>query len=308
MQTNRKQPRLVVNLKVSWRAGSRTGNAYTLDVSMGGAFLQTADTVMVGEWLQLLFQVNLDGERRPVQCIGQVRRVLAREQAAASGLLPGFAVEFRRFLQGMEDLRSFLAGRLGLSLEQVGHAILGPVPEHLAPAGQGETLASPRPVRSPVEERTRAPVEERIRAPVEERIRAPVEERRAPVVAEATPEFADATATILHTRPAARGADAVVVPLPSRPPDEAAAAYRVASSSELHPAIGLEEAPELESPVEARPVPRPAALDTRAILSVARRTAVVVAVLVVLSWVLSRLGLIPWDLVPWSLLPWKPAP
>jgi hypothetical protein len=259
----RKQPRLVTNLKVNYRLGSRTGSAYTLDVGAGGAFVQTSDRATVGEWIQLIFSVSVAGERKSVQCIGQVRRVLGRDEAAATGLLPGFAVEFRKFLQGLEDLREFLASRLGLSLEQVGHPSLGPVPDHVSATGRDSEL-SPRPTAH----------------------RAVHEPAAAGLPGPSSPSL-ESVVPLHAPRAAVHDAESVVIPI-APPPSPFEQPERLGADLELEgaePFVGTTDRPEI---------------DLQAMASIAVRTAAVVAALVVISWILQRLGLTSWDLVPWG--------
>jgi PilZ domain-containing protein len=143
MFQRRRAPRLVANVKVSYTGSAGPASATTLDLSMSGLFLQIAEPPEAGQWLELEFQVSLGGERRPVHCRGQVARVLGREQAQSYGLLPGAAVEFRKFEQGLEELRAFLAERLELRVEDLGEPVFGK---------EREAPTEPAPQRSPAPE------------------------------------------------------------------------------------------------------------------------------------------------------------
>ena len=265
-RNRRKQPRFVTNLKVNFRAGSRTGSAYCLDLSMGGLFLQTTDALSVGEWVQVSFSVTAAGEKRPVQAIAQIRRILTRDQAAASGLLPGVGLEFRKFLQGLDELRYFLADRLGLQPQQVGQPAFGPVPDAVLggvpdPVEVTSTMsvASIRRAQEPT--RANVPV-----APIPEPAYVPAAQppRRMPEMSAAIPVGPGLSS------------DSIPAPLEPLMPDT-----------------------ELDQPTTGKfALPRPAGLAP--MFNIAARTAAVVALLVILSWVLG------WDPVPWSLLPWGP--
>jgi hypothetical protein len=109
-----------VNVKVAYRNAYIEGSATSLDLSMGGLFLQMTKLLPAQEVLEFSFQVNVEGKRPDVRCLGRVARVLSVEQAQTYGLLPGVAVEFRKFYQGQGALRAFLAERLGVMPEEVG--------------------------------------------------------------------------------------------------------------------------------------------------------------------------------------------
>ena len=114
-----RRPRLVTRLEVRFRNGQRFDRAFTLDVGMGGLFVQVENPPAVGDWLEIVFLIERVDGRRPVHCIGQVLRVQRKpiqEEGAA-----GAAIEFRAFQSGLEDLRSFLAQDLGCSPEELGH-------------------------------------------------------------------------------------------------------------------------------------------------------------------------------------------
>ena len=267
-RNRRKQPRFVTNLKVNFRAGSRTGSAYCLDLSMGGLFLQTTDALSVGEWMQVSFSVSAAGEKRPVQAIVQIRRIVTRDMAAASGLLPGVGLEFRKFLQGLDELRYFLADRLGLQPLQVGQPSLGAVPDAVLGG-----------VPDPVEVTSTMSVASIRRAQEPTRTNVPV----API-----PEPAHTPAA----QPPRRMPEMVPAAIPVGP---------VLSSDSMLPAQLEPLVPDadLDHPTTGSlAAPRPAGLAP--VFTIAARTAAVVAVLVMLSWVLG------WDPVPWSLLPWEP--
>jgi hypothetical protein len=138
----RQAPRLATNLKVSFEAERASGSAYTLDLSMSGMFLQSAEELRPADWMRLGFQVSLGQERKPVQAFGQVIRTLSREKAAEYGLLPGVALEFRSFVQGRDELRSFLSRKLGVGGEEVGEAHESELPAGVHDLGRPGVAAS----------------------------------------------------------------------------------------------------------------------------------------------------------------------
>lgn len=307
--SQRKQMRLVTNLKVNYRLGSRSGSAYSLDLSAGGMFLQTVEAFTVGEWLELNFSVGVGNERRPVACIGQVLRIVAREQAAATGLLPGVGIEFRKFLQGLDDLRPFLANRLGVSLDEVGVPSFGPVPGSDVNAPRAEVRApSVFPRRAPIDEPSIVPAAAAATPP------APVSPSHIPA---ATVQGAAAIRPAAASSPLAPAAPKPAVPVPPRAAMPDAEATFVPAP---RPLAGAMHAPAAETrfPVQIEPTDYPLAVapqaetgdgepsDFDAMMAIAGRTAILVASLVVLSFALAQLRVTPWDLVPWGLLPWAP--
>ncbi len=126
---DRGMPRLATNRKVHYRCGSAGGHAYTLDLSVGGMFLQVVPERLPEKWLHLDFPVRLKSAEHRIRCIGRVVRLLTSAEANSYGLLPGVAIQFQRYEAGEAELRSYLAERLGVALSDLGKPDLGPVPD-----------------------------------------------------------------------------------------------------------------------------------------------------------------------------------
>jgi hypothetical protein len=144
----RTRPRLVTNLKVTYRNERCSGIGYTLDLSMGGLFLQTSDSLAKGESLELMFHVPVEGQRKPVRCSGRIVHLRAPQEVEEAELEPGVGLEFHSIPQGAGELRSYLSARLGLPLGAIGepattgarHVLTPGLADEIAPAA-----ARPRP-------------------------------------------------------------------------------------------------------------------------------------------------------------------
>jgi hypothetical protein len=119
----KRRPRLVIELKVQHRRDDEEATeCWSLDVGMGGMFLRAGPHFTVGDWLELLFYVPYGGRLHAVQCCGPIIRIGVKPLEGESYF--GVAIEFRKFLRGMDALRRFLADQLGRPPRDMGHAPL----------------------------------------------------------------------------------------------------------------------------------------------------------------------------------------
>jgi DNA-binding response OmpR family regulator len=88
--TERRSPRVQVNLRFMYRWDDQTGQAFSREISAYGAFLKTDRQVPEGAVLELRF--HLPGEGSEIRCRGVVRKRHGLEAPLASG--PGLGVEF----------------------------------------------------------------------------------------------------------------------------------------------------------------------------------------------------------------------
>jgi CheY-like chemotaxis protein len=103
----RRLQRRLVNLRVSYRSDTDSGQAFTRDLSVYGAFLKTDLFPPIGTELRVAF--TIPGETQPVRCQAVVRRSASIDDGRVS--TPGFAIEFC----GMDEAD---VERLGWFLEQ----------------------------------------------------------------------------------------------------------------------------------------------------------------------------------------------
>lgn len=104
--------RVRVTYRMVVRSAGEETTAFTTDVSVSGAFLETTRPLEVGAVAQLSFTVTQRNERHPVEAEGVVVRRLSVEEARQTGGLPGVGVAFTRFLWGGEAFAAALAGLL----------------------------------------------------------------------------------------------------------------------------------------------------------------------------------------------------
>jgi hypothetical protein len=119
----RTRPRLVTNLKVTYRNERCSGIGYTLNLSMGGLFLQTVDPLAQGDDLELMFHVPVEGQRKPVRCSGRIVHLRIAQDTESTETEPGVGLEFQTIPQGAGELRTYLATRLGLPVGAVGEPL-----------------------------------------------------------------------------------------------------------------------------------------------------------------------------------------
>ena len=86
----RRSPRVAANLRFIYRWNEQTGQAFSREISVCGAFLKTDRQVPEGAVLDLSF--TLPGQVGEIRCRGVVRRRHGLEEPLPSG--PGLGVEF----------------------------------------------------------------------------------------------------------------------------------------------------------------------------------------------------------------------
>jgi uncharacterized protein (TIGR02266 family) len=103
----RRTQRLYINLRFTFRTGERLGQAFSRDLSQGGAFLKTDRILALGSRLELGF--SLPGIWEEIRCHAVVRSSTFAEPS--SGHLSGVGVEF-------EDLTDEQAEMLDAFIER----------------------------------------------------------------------------------------------------------------------------------------------------------------------------------------------
>jgi hypothetical protein len=290
----RKRPRLAATLKVAYRGASHSGVGHTLDFSTGGMFLQVPDRFFPGDSIELHFHVALDSGRRPVQCLGEVVRVVTPEQASATGLLPGIGLRLHGFSHGFADLSEYIARRLGIPVEEVGDPskvykdlFVPPPASKDAPGRTREAPAAPR--AAAVERQARTPQAPAPgRAPAATARDRPRQEMPAPEPRGQNP------------RRSRDGEDRRGKPLPesAEAQDDWRSQIQGRHATEL---IDLIE--QAKAQVATKPASR-----WRLVLRSAGRISVSVLVGLVLLYALMALRLIPRDLVSWEETAWHVPP
>jgi hypothetical protein len=109
----RAAPRARVAWRVEVRCGTEELVAHSTDVSIGGMFLDTADSLPIGASLLLAFAVGAGDTRQVVVAEALVVRRIAADDVQRRGRLPGVGIAFTRFLVGEEAFAETLRILLG---------------------------------------------------------------------------------------------------------------------------------------------------------------------------------------------------
>jgi CheY-like chemotaxis protein len=108
----RRHVRYGANLRFCFSSGSHSGQAFSRDLSLNGAFLKTDMSVHAGTRLDLRFR--LPGTADEIRCRAAVVRATSTHEAHA-GQMRGFAIEFDEMAEAdMERLAQFITLSLGL--------------------------------------------------------------------------------------------------------------------------------------------------------------------------------------------------
>src|SRR6478735_432613 len=84
----RRQPRLPISLKVQYRTAGAFLVAYSINLSKGGIFLETATPLEIGEHISLNFEVPGAGEMQAEGVVAWIRK------DSPDGLPDGMGVQF----------------------------------------------------------------------------------------------------------------------------------------------------------------------------------------------------------------------
>ena len=87
---DRRQPRLPISLEVAYRTAGAFLVSYSINLSKGGIFLETATPLSIGEQLTLKFDVPGVG---PLEVVGTVAWV---RSGSHDGLPDGMGIQFDR--------------------------------------------------------------------------------------------------------------------------------------------------------------------------------------------------------------------
>ena len=87
--------------------------AYTSDISANGFFAETREPFPRGATIDITFNVEgIDGSQ-PVEATGVVVRSVSPDEAAASGIMPGVGVRFKRIRKNDKVFRQAVDAKLG---------------------------------------------------------------------------------------------------------------------------------------------------------------------------------------------------
>ncbi len=103
--------RWALMVQLAWKKGEVT--AYTTDISVNGFFAETKEEIPVKTELTITFQVDGIEGSLPVEATGKVIRCVGPATAAATGVLPGVGVRFKRVKKNNKAFRLAVDSKLG---------------------------------------------------------------------------------------------------------------------------------------------------------------------------------------------------
>ncbi len=110
-QDDRRQPRLPITLKVQYRTSGSFLVSYSVNLSKGGIFLETAEPLAVGETVQLAFDVPKAGALEVEGVVAWVR------QGSTDGMPDGMGIQFTQLDERYgEVVDAMVRGFVGLTV------------------------------------------------------------------------------------------------------------------------------------------------------------------------------------------------
>ncbi len=112
LQERRAAERLTYSreIAVTWAEG--TFQAYSVDLSETGVFVETTNLLPVSTPVYLEFEVSTGAGRHSVIAEGRVARHVSTDAAAGRGLPPGLGIHFEEVPDGETALFHFIGERL----------------------------------------------------------------------------------------------------------------------------------------------------------------------------------------------------
>ena len=101
---------MTVRARLGWDDGAF--HAYTANISMSGAFVETARPIPEGTIVRLQLDLTTAGAGASVLVSARVERVIGEDEATGASMLPGLGLSFRKFMMGRRALEKFIAQRL----------------------------------------------------------------------------------------------------------------------------------------------------------------------------------------------------
>ncbi len=131
MNEDRRQPRIPIRLKVSYRTAGAFLVSYSVNLSKGGIFIETEEPLAIGETVVLSFEVPGAGELTVESTVTWVRPETEID-ALGDGLPRGMGVQFQTLEEHYGSvLDGLVRGFLGLTV-----LIVTPSPERLTLLGR----------------------------------------------------------------------------------------------------------------------------------------------------------------------------